>query len=97
MKLKRISAHAYHGRRGGVSLGVMPGAEVELPDEVAAALLKDFPQDWEPVGGGRDREERDAARPRAAERRPPASSMAHEQAPAPAPPAAKPRRKWSRG
>jgi hypothetical protein len=92
MRLKRIGAHAYHGRRGGLDLGVMSGAEIELPDEVAASLLKDFPRDWLQVGG-RDEEDRVSVSPREApvtgadgKSPPPTSPMAHEQAPASADP-----------
>lgn len=92
MRLKRTAAHPYHGRRGGRDLYVPGGGEIELPEVVAASLLRDFPRDWETMGG-REREESGSVSPGAAaanthdddKRRPPASPMAHEQAPAPAP------------
>lgn len=53
VRLRRLGPHAYHGRRGGRELGCAPGAEIELPEEIGAGLLRDFPAGWVVVEAAR--------------------------------------------
>ena len=92
MRIRRKATHPYHGRRGGRDLYVPAGSEQEIADDIARGLMKDVPRDWERVG--RVGEDSGSASPGAAigddqhepvKSPPPASPMAHEQAPAPGP------------
>jgi len=51
MRLKLLAREARNLDIEGRAMRVLPGGSIELSEEVAAGLLRDFPAEWERVSG----------------------------------------------